>query len=134
MDDQEEKVNNSATSEAANLALAITRVAERAANEEELRIGVEKLLEPTLQRLWRDWDVLFPCPRRIGCWLVMAGEKYSRIRSIPRANLKFGNCPQWPTILVILLPNFSYDFFNCKNSNIITNERTSGYALIDPSP
>jgi len=62
MDDQEEKVNNSATSEAANLALAITRVAERAANEEELRIGVEKLLEPTLQRLWRDWDVLRSLP------------------------------------------------------------------------
>jgi len=49
--DQEEKVNNSATSEAANLALAITRVAETVTNEEELRIGVEKLLEPTLQRL-----------------------------------------------------------------------------------
>jgi len=48
---QEKKVNNSATSEAADLVLAITRVAERAANEEELRIGVEKLLEPTLQRL-----------------------------------------------------------------------------------
>ena len=47
----QEKVNNSGVSEAADLALAITRVAERAANEEELRIGVEKLLEPTLQRL-----------------------------------------------------------------------------------
>ena len=47
----QEKVNNSGASEAADLALAITRVAERAANEEELRIGVEKLLEPTLQRL-----------------------------------------------------------------------------------
>jgi hypothetical protein len=47
----QEKVNNSGASEAANLALAITRVAETAANEEELRIGVEKLLEPTLQRL-----------------------------------------------------------------------------------
>jgi len=48
---QEENVINFATSEAANLAWAITRVAETAANEEELRIGVEKLLEPTLQRL-----------------------------------------------------------------------------------
>ncbi len=47
----QEKVNNSGASEAANLARAITRVAETAANEEELRIGVEKLLEPTLQRL-----------------------------------------------------------------------------------
>jgi len=47
----QEKVNNSATSEAANLACAITRVAETVTNEEELRIGVEKLLEPTLQRL-----------------------------------------------------------------------------------
>jgi hypothetical protein len=45
------KVNNTGVSEAADLALAITRVAERATNEEELRIGVEKLLEPTLQRL-----------------------------------------------------------------------------------
>ena len=42
-----EEVNNSEVSEAADLALAITRVAKRAANEEELRIGVEKLLEPT---------------------------------------------------------------------------------------
>jgi len=33
------------------LAQAISRVAETATNEEELRIGVEKLLEPTLQRL-----------------------------------------------------------------------------------
>ena len=47
----QEKVNNSGASEAANLAQAITRVAETAANEEELRIGVEKLLDPTLQRL-----------------------------------------------------------------------------------
>jgi hypothetical protein len=47
----QEKVNNSGASEAANLAWAITSVAETAANEEELRIGVEKLLEPTLQRL-----------------------------------------------------------------------------------
>jgi len=48
---QEENVNNFTTSEATNLAQAITRLAETAANEEELRIGVEKLLEPTLQRL-----------------------------------------------------------------------------------
>ena len=48
---QEEKVNNSAMSEAANLAPAITRIAEMVTNEEGLRIGVEKLLEPTLQRL-----------------------------------------------------------------------------------
>lgn len=48
---QENEANTFGTSEAADLALAIARVAERAANEEELRIGVEKLLEPTLQRL-----------------------------------------------------------------------------------
>lgn len=51
MDMNQEKVNNSGTSQAAELALAIKGVAERAANEEELRIGVEKLLEPTLRRL-----------------------------------------------------------------------------------
>ena len=48
---QEEQNSSSSMSEAANLAEAISRVAETAANEEELRIGVERLLEPTLQRL-----------------------------------------------------------------------------------
>jgi hypothetical protein len=36
---------------AADLAQAIRRVADTAANEEELRIGVEKLLEPALSKL-----------------------------------------------------------------------------------
>ena len=48
---QEEQNSSSSMSEAANLAEAISRVAETAANEEELRIGVERLLQPTLQRL-----------------------------------------------------------------------------------
>lgn len=48
---QDEQISSSSLPEAAILAQAIRRVAETAANEEELRIGVEKLLEPTLQRL-----------------------------------------------------------------------------------
>ncbi len=48
---QGEQISSSSLPEAAILAQAIRRVAEKAANEEELRIGVEKLLEPTLQRL-----------------------------------------------------------------------------------
>ena len=64
------KVNNSGASEAANLAGAITRVAETAANEEELRIGVEKLLEPTLQRLGISVQLRYE--RQIRCTILTA--------------------------------------------------------------
>jgi SAM-dependent methyltransferase len=47
--DKEEKLNNATV--AATLAKDIRSVAEKARNEEELRIGVEKLLEPALKKL-----------------------------------------------------------------------------------
>ena len=46
---KEEQLNNATV--AATLAKDIKIVAEKARNEEELRIGVEKLLEPALQKL-----------------------------------------------------------------------------------
>jgi hypothetical protein len=43
--------NGQFSSEAELLAKEICRVAEKATNEEELRIGIEKLLEPTTRKL-----------------------------------------------------------------------------------
>ena len=47
--DKEEQFNNASIT--ATLAKDIRSVAEKARNEEELRIGVEKLLEPALRKL-----------------------------------------------------------------------------------
>ena len=47
--DKDEEFNNATV--AATLAKDIRIVAEKARNEEELRIGVEKLLEPALKKL-----------------------------------------------------------------------------------
>ncbi len=47
--DNEEQLNTATVASA--LAKGIRSVAERAINEEELRIGIEKLLEPALKKL-----------------------------------------------------------------------------------
>jgi hypothetical protein len=89
---KEAKVNTSSVAVAETLANGIRSVAEMAKYEEELRIGVEKLLEPALQKLGIAAHPLFvitfgrqrrPQPdTRLGRAIINAGNEYEFFQPI----------------------------------------------------